>query len=140
MENKMNFKNLFLIKFISLITLILISNPVMSGPSAAAEAAAANDVKNEIGVAIDASNNEVFVNLVKEYAKDIGVDISSDDLKACAAGSGCEAVFQAIIKNLAKLLTPEFRMINAIHMLRPDQVKFSKSQVQNLSAILLAAK
>ena len=52
----------------------------------------------------------------------------------------CQSVFQKVLKNLTKLLTPDFRMANSIHLLRADKLRFSVNVAQRISSVLLKSR
>lgn len=128
------------LKVITILIFALISTPAFPGASAEGEATAAKSVAQGLAPAMNALNTEALTSVVAENAMAIAAGISNEALSSCISGSGCESVFRAIMKNLNKLLTPEFRMTNAIHLLRPDKVQFSKGLTQKLSSILMKAK
>jgi hypothetical protein len=135
------FISIFL-KAIFIASLLIVSQTAISAVSSGQETAAAEEVAKGLPAFFAAKNTQVMLDLVNQNAQAIAATISPGDLQSCSKGddTACQVVFQAVVRYLEKLLTPEYRMTHAIHLFRANKVQYSRVQAQAIASALLMAK
>jgi hypothetical protein len=64
--------------------------------------------------------------------------ITDAEIDSCLQGNdaSCRELFDKIMKNLAKILTTNYRMAHSIHIFNPNAATYSKKRAQALAAAL----
>lgn len=137
-------KSLFnLFKFIfSLYLLLIVTNSVIAAVSDSHESEAKKSVTQGLPALFASKNQQVLISLVTKNAQLINTAIDQGALSSCSQGedSSCQLIFKQVIKAIKKILTPEYRMTNAIHLFNANSVKYSLATAQKISSILLSKK
>lgn len=125
----------------SVLTLTAFASTAFADANSAQKAQAQTQVKTSLPVAVNAAaaNVAVQVAVANPEAATKGVDDGMSD--SCIAGDdpACESVYQIVMANLSRLLTPDFRVSNKIFLLEPNALSYDKKTALKLARILTPA-